>query len=172
MPPSLRSSVPHANIGRFERAAGLLNNHLPDRLVGALLNGFDNQIHLAVLASERYDNRCVNIRICGIPCHHIHGILLVGGNLRTAKLVVKSDRAFHLLGDNAGGIRSTDTGGQDQYLIAHAHTAIRPLISIKSHVCPPILFLPGFPGGLPHCVHGHAHRHGCRRPRRRYVPHT
>ena len=49
--------------------------------------------------------------------------------------------ALNLLGNDAGSIRSTDTGGQNQYFVAHAHTAVRPLISIKSHVCPPILFL-------------------------------
>ena len=151
--------VTHGHVHSLQRAAGLLDDDLLEGLVGALFNGFDHQIHLAVFAAERHHHRAVDVGVGGIACHHVHGQLLVRGHLRAALLVVEGNGAGHLLGNDAGGVGSTHAGRQNQHMIAHAHTAVGTLITVKSHgqflLIP---FLPGFPGGFPRCGHGHARR--------------
>ena len=151
--------VAHSHIHSLQRTADLLDDDLLEGLVGALFNGFDHQIHLAVFAAERHHHRAVDVGIGGIACHHVHGKLLVRGHLRTALLIVKGNGAGHLLGNNTGSIGSAHTGRQDQHMIAHAHATVRTLITVKSH-CSTLLTLslPDFPGGLPHCEHGRVHR--------------
>ena len=151
--------IAHSHIHSLQRTAGLLDDDLLEGLVGALLNGLDHQVHLAVFAAERDDHRAVDVGIGGIACHHVHGKLLVRGHLRTALLIVEGNGAGHLLGNDTGSIGSAHTGRQDQHMIAHAHATVRTLITVKSH-CSTLLTLslPDFPGGLPHCEHGHVHR--------------
>ena len=85
--------------------------------------------------------------------------LLIRGHLRAALLIVKGNGTGHLLGNDAGRIGSAHTGRQNQHMIAHAHTAVRALITVKSHRSTLLtLLLPDFPGGLPRCEHGRVHR--------------
>ena len=151
--------IAHSHIHSLQRAAGLLNDDLLEGLVSALFNGLDHQIHLAVLTAERDDHRAVDVGIGGIAGHHVHRQLLIRGHLRAALLIVKGNGTGHLLGNDAGRIGSAHTGRQNQHMIAHAHTAVRALITVKSHRSTLLtLLLPDFPGGLPRCEHGRVHR--------------
>ena len=68
----------------LERAARLLNDHALHGLAGALGDCLRDQIHLAVFAAERYEDRAVDIRVGRIARHDIHGKLLVDRDLRAA----------------------------------------------------------------------------------------
>ena len=151
--------IADAHIHSLQRAADLLNDDLLDGLVGALLNGLDHQIHLAVFTAQRHHHSAVNIGVGGVARHYVHGQLLIGCHLRAALLVMERYRPYNLLRNNAGGIGSAETGRQNQYLVPNAYTAIGTLITVKSHA----QFLltlspPDFPGVLPRCGRGRVHR--------------
>ena len=121
-------------LDRFERAAGLLNNHALHGLVGALCDGLGNEVHLAVFAAERHEDRAVDVGVRCIAGHDVHGQLLVYCDLRAALLVVEGHRAFDLLGNDTCRIRSADARGQDQNLVPHAHSSVRTAVAVKCHV--------------------------------------
>ena len=111
-----------------------LRGFLLEGLVGALLDGLHHQIHLAVLTAQGHHHGAVDVGVGGIAGHDVHGELLVGGDLRAAQLVVESDRAHHLLGDDAGGVGGADAGGQDQDLVADANAAVGTLVTVEIHL--------------------------------------
>ena len=152
--------VADGHVDGLQGAAGLLDDDLLQGLVGALLDGLHHQVHLAVLAAQGHHHGAVDIGVGGIAGHNVHGELLVGSHLGAAQLVVEGDGAHHLLGDDAGGIRGADAGGQDQDLVADAHAAVRTLVTVEIHTR--ILLLspccPGFPGALPGCGSARARR--------------
>ena len=123
-----------------ERAARLLNDHALHGLAGALGDCLRDQIHLAVFAAERYEDRAVDIRVGRIARHDIHGKLLVDRDLRAALLIVEGYGAFDLLGNDACRIRGAHARGKDKYLVPHADAPVRTAIAVKCHIMLPFLF--------------------------------
>ena len=123
----------------LERAARLLNDHALHGLAGALGDCLRDQIHLAVFAAERYEDRAVDIRVGRIARHDIHGKLLVDRDLRAALLIVEGYGAFDLLGNDACRIRGAHARGKDKYLVPHADAPVRTAIAVKCHIMLPFL---------------------------------
>ena len=132
--------ITNGDLNSLEGSAHFLNDDLLEGLVGALLNGLDHQVHLAVFAAQRHHHSTVDIGIGGIAGHYIHSELLVRGHLRAALLVIEADSALDLLCNDAGRVCGANAGGQDQYSVTHANPSVRTAISVKSHILyPPLL---------------------------------
>ena len=100
-------------VNGFQRAAFFLDDNLFERFIRPFLDSLDYQVHLTVFAAQRNDDRTIHIRVGSIAGFYVHGKLLVRRYLGTAILVVEGNGAINLRSNDAGRIRSTDTGRQN-----------------------------------------------------------
>lgn len=87
---------PHRLLHRGNGAAALLDDKLPQGLVGSLADGIHHQIHLAVFTAKGNHDGPVDIGIGGKTRHNVHSQLLVTGDLGTAVLIVERHRLLYL----------------------------------------------------------------------------